>query len=115
MKSLILALLTLVSASAFGRFEPAVFQKGMVQIRSDRRLYVEQRKAAPGKPTILFCNGLTWSTTQWQPLVEALDKLDPEIGIVLYDMVGMGKTLLDRAPVNYDIPFDNQIQDLKQL
>lgn len=116
MKYLILALLTAVGSSAFANANaPAAFVKGMVQIRPDRRLYVEYRKAAPGKATLFLCNGLTWSTTQWQPLVDALNKVDPEIGIVLYDMVGMGKTLLDRAPVTYDIPFVDQIKDLKDL
>jgi pimeloyl-ACP methyl ester carboxylesterase len=91
------------------------FVKGFVQVRSDQRLYVEHRKAAPGKPTLFLLNGLTYSTAQWQPLVSALDRLDPHIGIVLYDMEGMGKTLLAKAPVNFDIPIDHQLRDLKDL
>jgi pimeloyl-ACP methyl ester carboxylesterase len=115
MKNLILAVLTVAGTLAHARTDSSAFHKGFVQIRSDRHLYVEYRPAAPGKTTLVFANGLTWSTTQWQPLVAALDKLDNGIGIVLYDMVGMGKTLLDRAPVTYDIPFDAQIKDLKDL
>lgn len=117
MKNLFFAFLTVVGSSAFAHAfaSSSAFVKGMVQIRADRRLYVEYRKAAPGKATLFLCNGLTWSTTQWQPLVDALNKVDPDIGIVLYDMVGMGKTLLDRAPVTYDIPFLDQIKDLKDL
>ena len=76
---------------------------------------MEYRKAVAGKPTLFLLNGLTWSTTQWQPFVEALNKLDPELGIVLYDMEGMGQTLLSRAPITFDIPFPNQVTDLKDL
>ena len=115
MRHLIFAALTLLGTQLHARGEVAPFKKGFVQIGENRRLYVEQRLAAPGKPTIFFCNGLTWSTPQWQPLVTALDKIDPSIGIVLYDMVGMGKTLLDRAPVDYDIPFASQVEDLDAL
>ncbi|MGZ3723783.1 MAG: alpha/beta fold hydrolase [Bdellovibrionales bacterium] len=115
MKNLIFMLLTFVSTQVHARTDAHVFEKGFVQIRPGQRLYVEYRKAAPGKTTIFLENGLTWSTTQWKPLVDALDKIDPSIGIVLYDMVGMGKTLLDKAPVNYDIPFENQVKDLKDL
>ena len=103
------------SVQAFAKASESVWTKGFVQVRPNQRLYVEQRKAAPGRPTLLLCNGLTWSTEQWQPLVKALDVIDPTIGIVLYDMEGMGKTLLDKAPITFDIPFENQVRDLKSL
>lgn len=124
MRHLILALLALATLQSFakapstGTFATTAkqeFVKGFVQIQPDRRLWVEQRQAVNGKPTLFFLNGLTWSTTQWRPLVAALDKLDPEIGIVLYDMDGMGRTLLDKAPVTWNIPFASQIKDLKGL
>jgi len=111
MRYTLLALLTFTFAFAHAR----TFTKGFVQIRPDQRLWVEQRKALNGKPTIVFLNGLTWSTREWQPLVEALDLLDSDLGIVLYDMQGMGETLLDKKPVTWDIPFDAQIRDLKSL
>jgi pimeloyl-ACP methyl ester carboxylesterase len=89
--------------------------KGFVKVRANQRLYVEYRKAAAGRPTVWFLNGLTWSTEEWQPTVAALDAIDTSIGIVLYDPEGMGKTLLDKAPITFDIPFDSQVTDLKDL
>lgn len=97
------------------RLQAAEFKKGFVEIRPNARLYVEQRAAVNGKATLVFLNGLTYSTKQWRELVTALDRIDPDLGIVLYDMVGMGQTLLDRAPVDYDIPFAQQVTDLNAL
>ena len=104
--------LTRVETTAANR--PA-FSKKFVQIRQDQRLWVEHRPAVNGKPTVFFANGLTWSTRQWQPMVKALDQLDPELGIVLYDMQGMGETLLDDKPIKKELPFDGQVRDLKDL
>ncbi len=98
-----------------GRLHATDFKKGFVEVRAQHRLYVEQRIAVNGKATLVFLNGLTYSTKQWQDLVAELDRIDPEVGIVLYDMVGMGQTLLDRAPVDYDIPFAQQVTDLHAL
>ena len=91
------------------------FKKGFVEIRPGRSLYVEQKLAAPGKPTLILTNGLTYSTEQWAPLVKAIEAHDPGLGLVLYDMVGMGQTLLANKPVNYEIPFNDQVLDLKDL
>ncbi len=112
MKFLILTLL--VCVQSVSAHTPA-FTKRFVQIRTGRKLYVEHRPAAAGRPTLFLLNGLTYSTKQWDLLVTALDQIDPHIGLVLYDMVGMGETLLANAPANYEIPFDDQIQDLKDL
>lgn len=118
MKRLLFVLLTLLGAQAQAKFQsapPAIFTKGFVQVRPNQRLYVEYRKATFGRPTLFLLNGLTWSTTQWGPFVTSLNKLDPGLGIVLYDMEGMGKTLLDKAPINFEIPIEHQVQDLKDL
>lgn len=117
MRFIFIALLTLTTFQGFARDSGADDSSinGFVQIRDDQRLWVEHRKAKNGKPTIFFANGLTWSTREWKPLVAALNKLDPEFGIVLYDMQGMGRTLLDKAPVTWEIPFESQIHDLKAL
>src|SRR5262249_46953286 len=60
-------------------------------------------------------NGLTWSTEQWNAFVKAIKAIDPDIGIVSYDAEGQGRTLLDKAPIKFDIPYDHQMQDLKDL
>jgi len=91
------------------------WQKGLVELRPEHKLYVEYRKAEPGKTTLFLLNGLTWSTRDWKRFVEALDQTQPGIGIVLYDMQGMGRTLLENPLVRYNIEIDAQAEDLKQL
>lgn len=116
MRFIFLALLALTTLQAPARDSGGeLYTQGFVQIRDDQRLWVEHRKAQNGKPTLFFANGLTWSTREWKPLIHALDKLDPDLGVVLYDMQGMGNTLLDKTPVTWEIPFDSQVRDLKAL
>ncbi len=106
-------LLLLMSANAWGLV--STFEKGLVEIRPGYKLYVEIRKAEVGKPTIFCLNGLTWSTRDWKPLVEALDKIEPGLGFVLYDMKGMGDTLLINPPVRENIHLEDQLKDLEDL
>lgn len=117
MRNLIFILTLLLPLSVQAKFteHTQTTFKGFVTIRPGERRYVEHYPAANGKPTIWPSNGLTWSTAQWDKYVKALKKLDPDIGIVLYDAKGQGRTLLDQAPANYDIPYDYQVQDLKDL
>ena len=67
-----------------------------VEIRPDVKLYVEFSPAAPGQPTIFLLNGLTYTTREYDSLVQELLKVNPGFGIVRYDMQGMGQTLLTR-------------------
>ncbi len=107
----LLILVLLVSGSVFARG----FEKSFINVTKDRRLWVEQRAAQNGKPTLVLLNGLTWSTRDWGPFVQDLTAIDPDLGLVLYDMEGQGRTLLDRAPVDWDIPIDLQVDDLRTL
>lgn len=93
------------------------FERGFVQLSTGERLYVEHKRAKPGHKTLFVANGLTYSTTQWQAYVTRLLELMPDLGIVLYDMDGQGKTLLDRVPNVYggEIPLIKQVQDLNDL
>ena len=92
-----------------------IWQKGMVEINPGQELYVEYRAAAPGKHTLFMLNGLTWSTRDWGRFVDAMDEIDPGLGFVLYDMRGMGRTLLKYAPLRESISMEDQIEDLKAL
>lgn len=111
MLNLFLALV--VSVASYAR--PAKTTRGFVEVAAGRRLYVEYRPALNGKPTVFLLNGLTYSTREWAAFAQALTRLDPEIGLVLYDMQGMGATLLANLPVLYDIPVQNQVEDLHAL
>jgi pimeloyl-ACP methyl ester carboxylesterase len=93
----------------------AEFSKGFVEIRKEHSLYVEYKKAAPGRPTFFLLNGLTYTTFEWREYVEELLKADPGAGIVLYDMEGQGRTLNRRSNASADIPLENQVQDLHDL
>lgn len=91
------------------------FMTGLVRVAKERELYVEYRSALNRKPTLFLVNGLTYSTKEWQKFVTALDQIDPDFGLVLFDMNGMGRTLLNQGPVDQAIPFLQQTQDIKRL
>lgn len=107
-------LVVVLSAVAFGseQFKGETY-KGFIQIREDRELFVDYVKPEPGQPTLVVLNGLTYSTLQWNRFVSALEKRG--IGILRYDMYGMGRTLLKYAPMTKVISYKDQVQDLKDL
>lgn len=109
MKSLFLSLLLLTSLTSFAseRFQ------GFVKVAPDRSLFVDWIKAAPGKPTIIVLNGLTYSTKYWDPFVEAAKKY--QYGIFRYDPRGMGQTLLKEGLPSEPILIDEQAKDLNFL
>lgn len=102
-------------ASFLSHARSAAWNKEFVEIRPGHKLYVEHRVAGAGKPTVFLLNGLTWSTEDWSPFTSSLSNLDPEVGIVLYDMQGMGKTLLLDPKAEDSIPYENQVEDLHDL
>ena len=116
------AILTMVFASIVSvtswagasSFTPDVdAYSGFIKISSTRELYVEYAKAKPGQQTIILLNGLTYSTRQWNAMVQPL--LLRGVGVLRYDMFGMGETLLKYAPTTDVIPYQNQVADLKAL
>jgi len=68
--------------------------KGLVKIYKGRELYVEYTEAAPGQPTVVLLNGMTYSTRQWDKFVAQFKEKNPTVGVLAYDMYGMGQTLL---------------------
>lgn len=99
----------------FAHARAGLFVKDFVEIRPGYKMYVEHRVAQKGKKTIWCLNGLTWSTRDWNAFVEKYDKIDPGVGFVLYDMKGMGQTLLQHGPVRETITLEEQLQDLVDL
>lgn len=87
--------------------------KGFISIGKDRDLFVDYVPAKRQQPTLVLINGLTYSTRQWDSFVDPLIKKG--IGVLRYDPVGQGKTLLKYAPVTQVIPVKNQVEDLKAL
>lgn len=99
-------------ASAANSFNGESFN-GFVQVRKDRELYVDYLKPKPGMPTVILLNGLTYSTTQWNRFVGEMGQKG--VGILRYDMYGMGRTLLKYAPATAMISYTDQVSDLKSL
>ncbi len=92
--------------------ESGLMQK-FVKIRDGRELYVDWAYAKPGKPTVVLLNGLTYSTVQWNRFTKQL--VDQGVGVVRFDPMGMGQTLLQNVPVLADIKIEDQAQDLHDL
>jgi len=87
--------------------------RGFVKVDSGVQLYVDWKKAEPGRPTVVLINGITYSTTQWSHFAEALG--EQGFGVLRYDPQGMGQTLLKYAPILKQIPYQDQIRDLHSL
>jgi pimeloyl-ACP methyl ester carboxylesterase len=87
-------------------------QAGLVEVNG-RKLYTEYTKAKNNKPTLIFVNGLTYSTKNWWRTVSPL--IQEGYGIVLFDMWGMGTTLLSSPLPNGPIPYKQQVVDIKAL
>lgn len=88
---------------------------GFVSISADRAVYVDYRRPAPGKPLVVLLNGLTYQVSSWDTFVNNLYSIDPGVGILRYDMMGQGKTLLKYAPITEPVPLADQVRDLGLL
>ena len=96
--------------SAFGAEKEAFVKIGKESV------WVRHKAATRGASTVVLLNGLTYATRHWAPFASAIERLNPDLGIVRYDMRGMGKTLLEgKLPVNYAIPHTDQVTHLKAI
>lgn len=86
---------------------------GFIEIRKNHELYVRWTKAQPGQPTVVLLNGLTYTTKQWDDFANVL--IHQGLGVVRYDMFGMGETLLKYAPLFRPVSYQEQVEDLDQL
>ncbi|KHD87393.1 MAG: lysophospholipase [Bdellovibrio sp. ArHS] len=115
MKSVLLAVFVVISAlfvSIESVAEEEAF-KGFVALSAQKELFVDYVPAQGKQPTVVLINGLTYSTRQWNGFTEAL--LAKGVGVLRYDPIGQGQTLLKYAPVMAPIPYQDQIVDLKSL
>lgn len=115
MKSLILATLVVCSGLFISMESLASTEavRGFVAISAQKELFVDYVPAEGKNPTVILINGLTYSTRQWNNFTEAL--LAKGVGVLRYDPIGQGQTLLKYAPILDVIPYQDQIQDLKAL
>lgn len=86
---------------------------GFVTLGPQKELFVKYSPPAANMPTVVLINGLTYSTRQWENFVAPL--ASKGIGVLRYDPIGQGETLLKYAPVLAPIRIEDQIQDLYEL
>ncbi|MGE4133818.1 MAG: alpha/beta fold hydrolase [Bdellovibrionales bacterium] len=98
-------------------------QEGFASLPSGHQIFYHYKKAQEKAPTLVLLNGLDHDTSSWQSFLDILEPQNDEIGILAFDMHGMGKSFLHEMMrpglIRYDIstaiPFGEQTQDLKQL
>ena len=72
--------------------------------------------AAPGKATVVLLNGLSYRLGCWDDFTSALRQYaDQGIGILRYDAMGQGETLLKYAPALAPFDYRDQVEDLHLL
>lgn len=86
---------------------------GFVTLANGQKIYCIHYVAKEGRPTLVLLNGLTYTTKPWQAMTT--DLLKHNVGLVLYDPRGMGKTLEATGPATSVIPIEQQAEDLAQL
>lgn len=85
---------------------------GLVEINK-KKLYVEYTKPVGKNPTVVLVNGLTYSTHNWMRTTQYL--LSHGLGVVSFDMAGMGLTLLSNPLPTKAVLFSDQVADLRAL
>lgn len=109
---LLIAMGSLLLASTGWSFDLTKNFKGFVSIPA-KDLYVDYVAPKGKKPTVVLLNGLTYSTVQWDDMVAELEKKG--LGILRYDMDGMGKTLLRHGVKPEPYAYTDQVDDLYSL
>jgi pimeloyl-ACP methyl ester carboxylesterase len=87
--------------------------QAFVKIRGDRELFVDYIKPTAGKPIVVLLNGLTYRTGVWDAFVKELK--GDGLGILRYDPMGHGKTMVKYGYPAEVIEADNQVKDLNSL
>lgn len=107
--------ITLYSLFAFSTawaFDLTQNFQGFVSIKT-KDLYVDYIAPEKNKETVVLLNGLTYSTAQWDQLTTELKKKG--LGVLRYDMDGMGKTLLRHGVKPEPYAYTDQVEDLYSL
>jgi pimeloyl-ACP methyl ester carboxylesterase len=112
MKAIIVALFSVSLLSGqFSWSEPkSLF--GFVEVRG-KKMYVEYTQPIAGKSTAIIVNGLTYSTRNYFVLAQHLRARG--YGVLLFDLNGMGSTLLANPLPSKPIVFTEQVLDMRRL
>ena len=71
---------------------------GQMVTVAGQALRIWRRPGEPGQPPLVLCNGIGSSLDLLMPFVEALD---PAIGVIAFDVPGVGGSPLPRAPYRF--------------
>ena len=74
---------------------------GQMVTVAGQALRIWRRPGEPGQPPLVLCNGIGSSLDLLMPFVEALD---PAIGVIAFDVPGVGGSPLPRAPYRFGAP-----------
>lgn len=89
---------------------PALARTQFVNVEG-RKVWVDYQPASGKQPTVVLLNGLTYQLGHWDKFVEALSRRSPGLGILRFDMIGMGETLLKgKLPVSEAISYADQVE-----
>lgn len=110
--NLFITLCSLFVVSTGWAFDLTKNFQGFVSINT-KELYVDYTAPQAGKETVVLLNGLTYTTVQWDQLTAELSKKG--LGILRYDMDGMGKTLLRHGVRFEPYAYTDQVEDLYLL
>ncbi|MFN8792334.1 MAG: alpha/beta fold hydrolase [Bdellovibrionales bacterium] len=109
MKSLVMTLVLLAFVPAWSNAEG---YKGLVEVNG-RKLYVDYTAPVEKKPTVVLVNGLTYSTRNWGPVARYFRGAG--YGLLMFDMYGMGTTLLSNPLPTRPILYKQQAADIRAL
>lgn len=88
---------------------------GFVEIAPGQSLFIDYRLPRDGKPTIVLVNGLTYRTGSgsWEKFANALQAMG--FGVLMWDPVGQGQTLLRYGAPKDAVDYRDQVRDMKLL
>lgn len=106
------AVLSLASSISFATVQTKDLN-GLVELKNGHKIFVDYTAPKKGQPTLVFVNGLTFSTRDYYIVAHILS--DKGYGVLLYDAYGMGQTLLNNPMPQGPIKVESQVADLDAL
>ncbi|MFZ3228624.1 MAG: alpha/beta hydrolase [Pseudobdellovibrio sp.] len=86
---------------------------GFTELKNGHKLFTEYTAPKKNQPTLVFVNGLTFSTKDYFLVSQVL--IQNGYGVLLYDAYGMGQTLLNNSFPENPIKVDSQVNELDEL
>jgi len=77
---------------------------------TSQQIFVKYTPPQPGKPTIVFLNGLTYELDKWESMAQLLRPLG--YGLLQYDPVGQGQSLYRYGAPTQPVSIESQAEDL---